>query len=251
MGIAIVTGASSGIGKEFALQMPQNFELDEIWVLARRKDRLKKLGKTIEETKVVVVEADLTSDSDIKTLKKKLKEEKPTVVALINNAGVGLFEKFEDQELDEIKETIDLNVTALTELTYITLPYMGKGGAIVQVASVLADIPFPGYATYAATKSYVLSFAQALGLELEEKGIHVMALCPGPTKTEFFKGDKLNGESPKDAMEPELLVKKAIKALTKKKKIFYPNGKWSSASFFARVLPRSITHRIVKNKSKV
>jgi uncharacterized protein len=245
MGIAIVTGASSGIGKEFAIQMSERFELDEIWIIARRKNNLKDLGKMIGETKVTAIVADLTNQDHIDKIVEKLKKEKPVVHALVNNAGIGIFKRFDKQNLEDHKKTIDLNITALTEMTYLTLPYMGRGSAIVQVSSILAYMPYPGYATYAASKSYVLSFSDALSIELKENGVHVMTLCPGPTKTEFFE----NGNSPNNAMEPSVLVKKALKDLMKKKHVSFPSKKWAGSTLLARFLPRKITHNILKKKA--
>ncbi len=184
--VIIITGASSGIGQEFALQIDTAFSnIDEIWMIARREERLKEVAKVMEHnTKLIVM--DVTDEYAMDDLERTLEEEDVTVRMLINAAGFGLMGAFEDISLEEQLSMLQTNCEALTKMTYLCLPYMAKGSRIIQMASSAAFLPQPDFAIYAATKSYVLSFSRALNKELAYRGIYVTAVCPGPVNTEFF-----------------------------------------------------------------
>ena len=183
--IAVITGASSGMGKDFVKMIDKIEDCDEIWVIARRKNKLEEISS--ETGKVIVpVELDLTSNESIAKYGEMLDAEKPEVTALVNAAGFGKFGKFEDIPLDEQMNMIDLNCKALMAVTYLTLPYMPEGSHVYQVGSLSAFQPVPYIATYGATKSFVLSFSRALNKELEKRNIKMIAVCPGWVRTEFF-----------------------------------------------------------------
>lgn len=184
--IAIITGASSGLGAEFALQIEKRYYLDEIWMIARRASPMRELAEKFLKSRAVVLNLDLTSRTDLLALEKRLAEEKPEIQFLVNNAGYGKYGPFAELGLDEQIKMIELNVGALTYLTRIAIPYMKPGSSIVQVASSAAFSPSPFFSVYAATKSFVVSLSDALGYELRDQGIHVLAVCPGPVETEFF-----------------------------------------------------------------
>lgn len=187
--VAIITGASSGMGREFVLQLDRSMHrLDEIWVVARRVGRLFELEK-LTEHKIVACPADLTKPDDLDTMRKLLAKEKPLVAVLVNAAGFGIHGTLEERGEEQALGMVDLNCRALTAMTKICLPYMAKGGRIIQLASSAAFVPQPKFAVYAACKSYVLSFSRALHAELAPKGISVTAVCPGPVDTEFFCHD--------------------------------------------------------------
>ncbi|NUM88291.1 MAG: SDR family NAD(P)-dependent oxidoreductase [Bdellovibrionales bacterium] len=226
--IAIVTGASAGLGKEFALQIEKEFFLDEIWLIARRMEPMKDLCEKFSKSKGVCLSLDLTNEGDMLALQKRLSDENPDLVILVNNAGYGKIGPFEKLGLSEQLSMIDLNVRSLTELTHIALPHMKSGGAILQVASSIAYCPAPNFAVYAASKAYVLSLAEALGFELKARGVHVMAVCPGPVETEFFsvaqKNEFMKNKVPdadpfnKSLMaHPKDVVERALKDLRAKK----------------------------------
>lgn len=187
--IAIVTGASSGLGREFVRQICRSkvYIFDEIWIIARRKDRLKAIAKKYKEHTFRIFTYDLALKEDLEDYKELLEEENPNVKLLINNAGLGKIGQFDAISLEETMNMVDVNMSALTYLTYVTLKYMKKSSEIIQVASSAAFLPQPQFAVYAATKSYVLSVSRALHHELKPRGIQVMAVCPGPVETEFFK----------------------------------------------------------------
>lgn len=184
--IAIVTGASSGIGKEFALYIDKNFtNIDEIWLIARRKDRLEELRDVINKS-CIIIDEDITDLEFAKRFSEMLKQEKVGVKLLVNCAGYGIMGSVQDMSLDVAVGMVDTNCAALTSVTKIALPYMIKKSRIINIASSAAFLPQAGFAIYSATKSYVLSLSRALNIELKDREIFVTAVCPGPVDTEFF-----------------------------------------------------------------
>ena len=185
MDIAIVTGASSGMGREFAKAVDASFGLDEIWVVARREERLKELEKECR-TKVRVLPLDLSLPESLTRLGSLIRETGPHIRILVNASGYGLFGEFGPTELDGQLGIVDLNARALTAMCHMALPFMREGDSIVNLGSNSCWQPVPYMAVYAASKAYVLSFSRSLGRELKGRGIHVMCVCPGWVKTEFM-----------------------------------------------------------------
>ena len=185
MNIAIVTGASSGMGREFVLQLSQYVKVDEIWVIARREKALESLQS---ETAVPVrpISLELCDNSSFDAYQKLLETEKPNVKLLVNAAGFGKFGDFQRVSLEDDCKMIDLNCKALVMMTRITLPYMATGSHILQLDSLSAFQPVPYITTYGATKAFVLSYSRSINRELKPRGIRVMAMNPGWVKTEFF-----------------------------------------------------------------
>ncbi len=185
MKIAIVTGASSGMGREFVLQLGKYVTVEEIWVIARREEALAALQNQCDVT-VRPVALDLCKEESYATFADLLAQEKPDVKLLVNAAGFGKFGSFQKIPLEDDLRMIDLNCKALVAMTRLTLPYMGKGSHILQLDSLSAFQPVPFISTYGATKSFVLSYTRAVAKELQHSGIRMMAMNPGWVKTEFF-----------------------------------------------------------------
>ncbi|MGL1901892.1 MAG: SDR family NAD(P)-dependent oxidoreductase [Fibrobacterales bacterium] len=183
MSIAIITGASSGIGASFAKKL-DSVGLSEIWITARRIDRLEALAEELS-TPVRVIGADLTISKGLGTLTGIITEEKPDISYLINNAGFGKVGSFTEISLEDTLGMITLQVSALTEITHTALPYMKKGSTILLVSSLASFVSMPGFATYSAVKAYITNLGYSLYRELKPRGIHVTTICPGPVKTEF------------------------------------------------------------------
>ena len=185
MNIALVTGASSGMGREFVLQLNQYVQVDEIWVIARRVEALESLKSQVS-VPVRPIGLDLVDPSAFATLEQMLQEENPNIKLLVNAAGFGKFGAYHKVTLAEESAMIDLNCKAVVLVTRLCLPYMETGSHILQLDSLSAFQPVPYITTYGATKAFVLSYSRAMNRELKSKGIRMMAMNPGWVKTEFF-----------------------------------------------------------------
>ena len=221
MKIAVITGASSGIGKEFVKQLTENESFDEVWVIARREDRLFKLKEEMGDF-IKPLSLDLQSREDIDRYKKLLEENSPEVAVLVNASGYGKFEAFSDLSLDSQLGMLDLNAKALTAVTYITLPYLKRGSRVYQMGSLSSFQPVPYIAVYGATKAYVLSFTRAVNAELRNTGIKMMAVCPGWVRTEFFDRAVVDDDIItyyNKFFTPREVVKKALRDMKKGKDV--------------------------------
>ena len=185
MNIAIVTGASSGMGREFVRQLSGYVTVDEIWAVARRESALEELKK---ETSVSVrpIVLDLLETESFREMERLLAEEKPNIRLLVNAAGFGRFGAYHKVSLEDDCRMIDLNCKALLLMTRLCVPYMAPGSHILQLDSLSAFQPVPYITTYGATKAFVLSYSRSMNRELKDKGIRVMAMNPAWVKTEFF-----------------------------------------------------------------
>ena len=213
MKIAVVTGASSGLGREFARQISARYsKFDEIWLIARRTERLEEVADEIKLTSRVI-SLDLSSKDELMALKELLEENAPDIKLLVNCAGYGKSGSFDELGYDEQLGMIDINCRALTAVTKLCLPYISSNSRIIELASASAFMPQPDFAVYAATKSYVLSFSKAINKELKPKKITVTAVCPGPVDTEFFDIAGKNVKLLKRMVmaKPENVVEQAIK----------------------------------------
>ncbi len=241
MKAAIITGASSGMGREFIKLIDRKLTcIDEVWVIARRKERLEQLKERIE-IPLVLMEMDLTDKEQRLRLREILKEKQPQVKMLVNCSGYGKIGLYEDIPEEDISGMIELNCLALTSVTYEVLPYMTKKSRIINLASSAAFLPQPKFAVYAATKSYVLSFSRALHEEVKKNGIFVTAVCPGPVRTEFFDIAQMTGEVAfyKKIMmaNPAKVVEQALRDSLKGKTVSVYGGMMKAFRILCKVLP--------------
>lgn len=245
MNIAVVTGASSGMGKYFSLMIPDYFkDIDEIWLIARREERLTDLAKYTHISAKIFV-GDLLESEVFLKLESELKNSKANVKLLVNSAGFGKNGTFmnilKGKPLMQ-KDMVSLNCASLTQMCEVVLPYMKKGGRIINVASGAAFCPQPKFAVYAATKSFVLSFSRALNEELKSRNISVTAVCPGPVDTEFFNTAG-NITSPLKKLmiaKPEKVVKKALKDSIKKKELSVYGLSMKVSRIGSKILPTKL-----------
>ena len=241
----LITGASAGLGAEFARQCARRG--DEVVLVARRADRLEELAAEIGG-KAHVITADLTDPKMATRVVGETIERGMWVRTLINNAGFGLRGQFERLSLPRQLEMIDLNIRALTNLSFVVLNDMRLkgGGAILNVASTAAFQPGPNMAVYFATKAYVLSFTEALHEELKYHGIKVSALCPGPTRTEFGEvaGIKSLGQFDRLAMDAEPVVRAGLEGLEANRAVVIPGGMNKAGAWSTRFAPRSVVRKI-------
>ena len=218
MKIAVITGASSGMGREFVYALDRDEEFDELWVIARREERLSALQEKCR-AKVRPIVLDLQKRESYGVYQALLEQEKPEIAVLVNAAGFGLFGAFMDMDMNRQLDIIDLNSRALTAMCYMSVPYMAKGSRIYNMGSMSSWQPVPYINVYGASKAYVLNFSRALGVELKGRGIRVMAVCPGWITTEFFDHaihddtiSYFNRYYP-----PEQVIEKALKDMKKGK----------------------------------
>ena len=185
--VAIITGASAGLGKEFVQQIVENYsDITEFWLIARRYDKMKELADKYPEKTFKIIASDLSRNEAFDEYKAILDECKPSVKLLINNSGFGKLGYFDELDRESQTGMIDVNIRALTGITNLTLAYMHEGSAIINVCSIAAYVPNPRMTVYCSTKAYVFSFSKALREELKRRKINVLAACPGPMDTEFL-----------------------------------------------------------------
>jgi uncharacterized protein len=244
---ALVTGASSGLGAEFALQLAPR--VGKLVLVARRENLLQKLANRIREAfpkvAVAVYALDLSDAEEREALVNKLNQSHFSPDLLINNAGLGDYGEFASSDWEKLDQILQVNVTALTHLTHLLVPEMirGGGGAVVNVSSLASLIPIPDFAVYAASKAYVTSFSEALRIELREHHIAVLAVCPGPVRTEFGEVARRggnSGEMPSKEMlyvPKEQVVSEALIALEQKVARSYPGVQIAAAAVLLSVMP--------------
>ena len=252
MKIALVTGASSGLGREFVRQIAEQGKVKEIWAIARRRDRLEAL-QSISAVPIRVLALDLTRPGDMEYLRNTLQDELPDIRILVNAAGMGRMGPTVDIPAKDNDAMIDLNCRGLTEMTCTCLPWMHKGTRIINLASAAAFCPQAKFAVYAATKSYVLSFSRSLAAELKEKGIFVTAVCPGPVDTPFFEvSGKLPGGMKEAVMaDPVQVVKQALIDAKYKKEVSVYGTAMKGAEAATKVLPHGMILKAMSMMEKI
>ena len=247
MTVAIITGASSGIGAEFARGYAGR--VDELWLVARRADRMEALAKELS-VKCRIITADLAKKEGIETIREALETEKPEVKYLVNAAGFGDFGGFDEIDESKVEMMIDLNVKAVVLITHMVVPYMQKGGRIIQLGSGSCFTPLPYFNVYSSGKVFVLHYTKSLNFELKKYGVRATCFCPGWVHTEFLgkATAKAGVTRPRDnAMKPllncEKVVKGCIKAADKGRTMYVTNWYTKMQHLLFKILPDPIlTH---------
>lgn len=251
MNIAIVTGASSGMGREFVYQISKRYKnIDEIWVIARRADRLEELKESINNVTIRPMVFDVSNEADLIRFKMELIKQNPRVRVLVNSAGYGIIGSF-DEVGDDNVGMCKVNCLALTKIISLVLPYMSKNKAnIWNIASSAAFLPQPSFATYAATKSYVLSLSRALNQELKDRNIIVTAVCPGPVKTEFFdvaeRDTQVKMYKKLVMAKPDRVVELALRDGFHGKDVSVYGGTMKAFRVLSKILPHSFMIKFIK-----
>ena len=242
--VALVTGASAGLGVEFARQLSKRGHA--LVLAARRKERLDELAKELGNARVVAI--DLSEADAAAKLMADVEGAGEEVDLLVNNAGFGLIGRFAELDAARERQMIDLNVGTLTDLCRAVAPQMiaRKSGAILNVASTAAFQPGPKMAVYFATKAFVLSFTEALHEELKPHGINVSCLCPGPTRTEFGEvaGFGGNGLFDRVAMNAPEVVEAGLHELAKNHAVIVPGWMNKLTAASTRFAPRPVVRKI-------
>lgn len=239
--IAIVTGASSGIGSEFCRALDSK-GLESIWLVARRKERLDELGSELR-TPCRILSLDLTDMSDLRFLLNEIDRIGRDVCYLVNCAGYGRFGSTEDTSLEDISGMISLNCTALATITSACIPHMSSGSHIIQVCSASAYLPLMDLNVYASTKAFVRSFSDGLRRELRYSGISVLEVSPGWVETDFLSIAERDRSVPskvfKHTVTPEQVVAKSMSDLGSKRSVC---GAYNRFQIFVCIhLPRIAT----------
>ena len=242
--VAVITGASAGLGVEFARQLSKRGH--RLVLAARRKERLEQLAKELGNARAVAI--DLSKKDAAAKLIADVEANGEVVDLLVNNAGFGLIGRFAELDAKRLRQMIDLNVGTLTDLCRTIAPGMieRKSGGILNVASTAAFQPGPKMAVYFATKAFVLSLTEALHEELKPHGVHVTCLCPGPTRTEFgdVAGFGGNGLFDRVAMEAPKVVQAGLDGLAKNKAVVIPGVLNKVTANSGRFAPRSVVRKI-------
>jgi len=262
--IAIITGASSGLGKEFARQVNEKYSYDEIWIIARREDKLKEIAEDLNKAKnfqsVRPVVMDISGKAGVEQFKAYIEAEDQQlrkiesgieIGLLINNAGFGTYGPFEDTSINRQMDEIELNCVSVTGICGAALPYLKKGSVVINTSSLAAFMPLGNFAVYGASKAYVLSFSIALAAELKDKGIKVCALCPGSVSTEFANVAS-NGarKEVKGGIDPEKVIAQCLRRAFKGKKISMYRTKWRFTAMLSRFVGRFLVARYTYKYNK-
>ena len=244
---AIVTGASSGLGKEFVKLLINDKSIDEIFVLARSKDKLDEL-KNDYGNKIKPYPMDLSDISNIKSFGKFLEKEQSNIKILINNAGFAKFCSYDDISIEETLNMINLNISGVVTMGLVCIPFMKKDSHIINIASQAAFQPVPYQNVYSATKSFVKNYSRALNVELKEKGIVVTAVCPGWIKTNLFDRGCINAKKGTKKFAymttPDIIAEKALKDAYNNKDISVYGLYVNFCRFLSKFLPEKLVMKI-------
>lgn len=246
--IIVVTGASSGMGKEFVYQIIKKEPVDEIWLIARRKERLDQLARVIS-IKSKVLSLDLSSKEDLNTYKVILEKENVEIIILANCAGYGKIDHYENINHETTMNMMDLNMKAIVTMIDYSLPYMVKGSKIMNLSSCSGYLPIPYLNVYAASKAFVLNYSRALNRELKYRGIHVLAVCPYWVQTEFFK--RAQDQQSHDVFrfygkiyQAQPVINKAIKDLYRKRDVSLYGVINKFQIFLVKILPMNLVMNV-------
>ena len=248
MSVAIITGASSGIGRELALKIKEMCDVSEFWLVARNEDRLRAVAEELAlPTKIIT--ADLSTGEGIEIYRAALKEESPEVAFLVNAAGFGTFGAFDSIPEKTVSDMIDLNVKATVLLTHMTIPYMKRGGRIIQLGSGSCFTPLPHFNVYSSSKVFVLHYTKSLNFELRPYGIRATCFCPGWVNTPFLaKSLDAKGAMVPKAMKPLLnpdkVARGCVKAAIKGRAMYVTNWYTKMQHVLFKLVPDKILTKI-------
>lgn len=245
--IAIITGASSGIGKEFVRLLSVKPDIHEIWAVARRQDKLNALKAEFGE-KIKVFSVDLSSTDRILELEQILKEESPNVRYLVNSAGYAKFCTYNELDVKQSVNMIDLNVSGVVAMGLVCMPYMEKGAHILNIASQSAFQPLPYLNIYSATKAFVRNYTRALNVELKERGITATAVCPGWMKTDLIESAKMESDKTTNnffgIVTADVVAKKALRDADAGNDISVYSLYVKLAHLVAKILPQRLMMKL-------
>lgn len=241
--IAIITGATGGIGREFTRLLVEE-DIDEVWTVARNEKKLQELKKLYGE-KVIPLAKDLTHTEEICEIEEKIKRENAEVLYLVNNAGMAKMGSYQEFSIQELENTIDLNCKAPVILSNLCIPYMKKGSHILNISSASAFQPNPYINLYAASKAFERSYSRALNVEVENLGIIVTAVCPSWVDTEMLIKER-NGKKVKfpGIVTAEAVAKQAMKDAKKGKDMSICSFYVKCQHVNVKLMPQKLTMKL-------
>ena len=252
--IAIVTGASGGLGREFVRLILEKPEIDEVWAMARSRDKLEALASEFGD-KVKVYPMDLSDVEAIKDFGESLKEADVKISFLVNNAGFAKFCAYNDISLDESINMINLNVSGVVAMGLVCIPYMPKGSHMINIASQASFQPLPYQNVYSSTKAFVRNYSRALNVELREKGIIVTAVCPGWIKTPLFDRGLIGAEKAasnfSNMSEPKDVAEQAMRDALRGKDMSVYSFYVKLCHLVAKILPQKLMIKIWLSQQKL
>ncbi len=250
MAIAIITGASSGMGSDFARELKDTVGIEEFWFIARREDRMEQLRDELG-VKAKIISADLSVPEGIETVKRALEEEKPEVRFLVNAAGFGSFGRFDELNEGVAEKMIDLNVKATVSITHATIPYMVKGGRIITLGSGSCFTPLPAFNIYSSGKVFVLHYTKSLNYEIKRYGLRATCFCPGWVRTEFIGKASANEavtqpleRKMKPMLESRDVVRRCVRASLKGRAMYVTNWFTRLQHLMFKLLPDPIMTKL-------
>ena len=251
MKTAIITGASSGLGREFVRQLADVFpDIDCYWLIARRQDRLEEMAEGLPDKTVECLGLDLCDTMSFVALQEKLTAEQPEVAMLINNAGCGYLGNLGEVETSTQTRMIDLNLRALTAVTNMVIPFMPAGSHIINVSSIASFCATPHMSVYAATKAYVSRFTVGVTEEQRRRGIRATAVCPGPMETEFITVGGIAGKSRMFEALPYCdqvrVAGGALRAARAGRTIYTPTAFYKLYRLLAKAMPEKLLVKLTK-----
>lgn len=252
--IAIVTGANGGLGKEFVKLLLKEEEIHEIWAIARNEEKLKQLTEEFGE-KIRTFSMDLSDRTNFAEIEKQLKQNEVAVKYLVNNAGFAKFCSYDDISIEESLNMIDLNINAVVALGLICIPYMEKGSYLINIASQASFFPLPYQNVYSSTKAFVRNYTRALNVELKDKGIHAIAVCPGWMQTGLFDrsmiGAKKGSNNFSGMVTPDVVAAKALKDVKKGKDISVYGLYVKSTHLLSKLMPQKMMMKVWLKQQKI
>ena len=244
---AVITGASSGLGKEYINAIINQYpSVDAFWLVARRKELLKEIAQEHPDKTIAAISLDLGEEESLEIFEKLLKENQPEIKVLVNNAGYGKCTDFFTSNRESQTGMVDLNCRALVDVTHAALHHMGRGGRIIQIASAAGFAPLPHMNVYAATKAFVLRYTRALRWELHGTGITVTALCPTWVKTGFEQVARASGGGHDvghlmGEQTPETVVRRALGANKAHFAVACASPQSAALRLIGKVMPSCVT----------
>ena len=250
MKIAVITGASSGLGREYVRQIALRFpELEKIVVIARRKERLEAL-KTEISAKVEPLALDLTQESAWKSYADYLSKIDADVRLLVNNSGLGVLGRFDKRDCEGQVRMVEVNVRAVVAMTNLTLAFMKEGSKIINISSIASFCPNPNMTVYSSTKAFISSFSRGLREELRQRRIHVLAVCPGPMDTEFLEVANIKGNSKMfrtlPYCKPSEVVERSLRASERNRAVYTNRFFFKFYRVLAKILPHALVVKMAK-----